>query len=338
MIVKIGIVLVMTLAMIACGGPEEKKAKYFSRAHEYMEVANYPKARVALRNVLKIDPKDGEAYYLFAQVEEKEKNWRNAVQLYQETVRLVPDHTAALITLGKYYLEARLTDHVLEVADTVLRKDPRHPQANALKIAHGGWLPLVIGGLLFTLMTTWRTGRQIVARRLTARAVPLDEFMSGLAESRPMRVPGTAVLMTAQPRGTPPALAHNLRYNKVLHERIIMLNVQMEDVPHVPEIDRVEVHKLKHGFNLVIVRFGFKDEPDVPAALGMCGEYGVCYEPMETSFFLARETIIPCKKRRGMPPWREVLFTWMFRNADTATAFFKIPPNRVVELGSQIEI
>lgn len=135
MIVKIGIVLVMTLAMIACGGPEEKKAKYFSRAHEYMEVANYPKARVALRNVLKIDPKDGEAYYLFAQVEEKEKNWRNAVQLYQETVRLVPDHTAALITLGKYYLEARLTDHVLEVADTVLRKDPRHPQANALKIA-----------------------------------------------------------------------------------------------------------------------------------------------------------------------------------------------------------
>lgn len=133
--VGIGIVLMTAVAVSACGGPEERKAKYFSRAHEYMEAANYPKARVALRNVLKIDPKDGEAYYLFAQVEEKEKNWRNAVQLYQETVRLVPDHTAALITLGKYYLEARLTDHVSDVADTVLRKEPRHPQAAALKIA-----------------------------------------------------------------------------------------------------------------------------------------------------------------------------------------------------------
>lgn len=133
--VRLSLILVIAGALIACGGPEERKAKYFSRAHEYMDAANYPKARVALRNVLKIDPKDGEAYYLFAQVEEKEKNWRNAVQLYQETVRLVPDHTAALITLGKYYLEARLTDHVLEVVDTVLRKEPQHPQATALKIA-----------------------------------------------------------------------------------------------------------------------------------------------------------------------------------------------------------
>ncbi len=131
----IGIILLAAVALTACGGPEERKAKYFARANEYMEAANYPKARVALRNVLKIDPKDAEAYYLFAQVEEKEKNWRNAVQLYQEAVRLVPDHTAALITLAKYYLEARLTTHVVEAADTVLKKDPRHPQASALKIA-----------------------------------------------------------------------------------------------------------------------------------------------------------------------------------------------------------
>jgi len=131
----IGIVLLAAVALTACGGPEERKAKYFARANEYMEAANYPKARVALRNVLKIDPKDAEAYYLFAQVEEKEKNWRNAVQLYQEAVRLVPDHTAALITLAKYYLEARLTEHVVEAADTVLKKDPHHPQASALKIA-----------------------------------------------------------------------------------------------------------------------------------------------------------------------------------------------------------
>lgn len=133
--VKIGIGLLVSVTLTACGGPEERKAKYFARANEYIEAANYPKARVALRNVLKIDPKDGEAYYRFAQVEEKEKNWRNAVQLYQEAVRLVPDHAAALITLGKYYLEARLMEHVVEAADRVLKKDPRHPQAGALKIA-----------------------------------------------------------------------------------------------------------------------------------------------------------------------------------------------------------
>lgn len=133
--VMIGIVVLTAVTVTACGGPEERKAKYIARANEYIEAANYPKARVALRNVLKIDPKDAEAYYLFAQVEEKEKNWRNAVQLYQEAIRLVPDHTAALIMLAKYYLEARLTDHVVQAVDTVLKKDPRHPQAKALKIA-----------------------------------------------------------------------------------------------------------------------------------------------------------------------------------------------------------
>jgi tetratricopeptide (TPR) repeat protein len=133
--VKTGIILLSALAWTACGGPEERKAKYFARANEYIEAANYPKARVALRNVLKIDPKDADAYVLFARVEEKEKNWRNAVQLYQEAVRLDPGHTAALITLGKYYLEAKLIEHVVEAADTVLKKEPKHPQANALKIA-----------------------------------------------------------------------------------------------------------------------------------------------------------------------------------------------------------
>jgi len=129
------IILVMTVILVACGGPEERKAKYRVRAQEYIEAGNYPKARVALRNVLKIDPKDVDAYFLFAQVEEKEKNWRNAVGLYQEVIQLVPDHTAALITLGKYYLEARLTEYVVSTADKVLAKDPQHPQANALKIA-----------------------------------------------------------------------------------------------------------------------------------------------------------------------------------------------------------
>ncbi|MDF0666493.1 MAG: tetratricopeptide repeat protein [Nitrospira sp.] len=135
MYVRTGVVILSVVAWTACGGPEERKAKYFARASEYIQAANYPKARVAIRNVLKIDPKDAEAYVLFARVEEKEKNWRNAVQLYQEAVRLDPGHTAALITLGKYYLEARLTEQVVETADTVLKKEPKHPQANALKIA-----------------------------------------------------------------------------------------------------------------------------------------------------------------------------------------------------------
>src|SRR5215510_1896115 len=129
------IIVVMAVAFVACGGPEERKAKYRATAQEYLEAGNYPKARVAIRNVLKIDPKDADAYFLFAQVEEKEKNWRNAVLLYQEVVQLAPDHSAALVTLAKYYLEARLTEQVLLTADKVLAKDPHQPQANALKIA-----------------------------------------------------------------------------------------------------------------------------------------------------------------------------------------------------------
>src|SRR6267143_1034748 len=142
------IILVVAISLVACGGPEERKAKYRARAQEYLQAGNYPKARVALRNILKIDPKDADAYFLFAQVEEKEKNWRNAVSLYQEVVQLVPDHTAALVTLAKYYLEARLTEQVLSTADKVLTKHPQHPQANALKIA-----VLAIEGQLSDAMT-----------------------------------------------------------------------------------------------------------------------------------------------------------------------------------------
>jgi KUP system potassium uptake protein len=210
--------------------------------------------------------------------------------------------------------------------------------ACSTKILDGGWFPLVLGLSVFAVLSTWRKGRGLLLDKLKQDAMPLNAFLESLDYGGPHRVEGTGIYMTPNPDGVPRAMLHNLLHNKVLHERIIMLNVQMEDVPHVPEIDRVEVHQLKHGFNQVIVRFGFKDDPDVPAALGMCSPYGVCYEPMETSFFLARETIIPSKKVSGMPAWREVVFKWMFRNADPATAFFKIPPNRVVELGSQVEM
>ena len=209
--------------------------------------------------------------------------------------------------------------------------------ANALKITHGGWLPLVIGALLFTLMTTWKTGRRIVARRLTARAVPLEEFMARVAESRPTRVPGAAVFMTAQPRGTPPALAHNLRYNKVLHEHVVTLMITTQPVPHVAPDQRITVRSLGHGVFDVIVRYGFMDDPDVPEALTAARGAGLELNEQDITYFLGRETLI-VTRAPGMAMWRERLFVVMARNAVRATAFFRLPPERVVELGVQVEI
>ena len=209
--------------------------------------------------------------------------------------------------------------------------------ANALKIAHGGWLPLVIGGLLFTLMTTWKTGRQIVAARLTARAVPIEEFLATVATTRPARVPGTAVFMTAQPRGTPAALAHNLRYNKVLHAHVVTLMVTTQPVPHVPEDQRVVVRPLGHGVSDVVVRYGFMEDPTVPDALARAREQGLEMDPDDVTYFLGRETLI-VTATPGMAVWRERLFVLMARNAVRATTFFRLPPERVVELGVQVEI
>ena len=209
--------------------------------------------------------------------------------------------------------------------------------ANALKIAHGGWLPLVIGALLFTMMTTWKRGRQIVAQRLTARAVPLEDFMDRVAASNPARVPGTAVFMTAQPGGTPPALAHNLRYNKVLHEHVVTLMVTTQPVPHVPPEEQVTVRDLGRGVFSVIVRYGFMEDPNVPDALALAKERGLVVDDDDITFFLGRETLI-VTETPGMAVWRERLFVLMARNAVRATAFFRLPPERVVELGVQVEI
>jgi KUP system potassium uptake protein len=209
--------------------------------------------------------------------------------------------------------------------------------ANALKIAHGGWLPLVIGALLFTLMTTWKTGRQIVAQRLTARAVPLEDFLARVAETRPARVPGAAVFMTAQPRGTPPALAHNLRYNKVMHEHVITLLVTTQPVPHVPIEQRVTVRELGHGVSDVVVRYGFMEDPNIPEALALAREAGLELDENDVTYFLGRETLI-VTKTPGMAQWRERLFVVMARNAVRATAFFRLPAERVVELGVQVEL
>jgi KUP system potassium uptake protein len=209
--------------------------------------------------------------------------------------------------------------------------------ANVIKIIDGGWFPLVLGLAVFSLLSTWKSGRALLYEKLLQDSMPLDAFIRSLDYGGPHRVEGTGIFMTTNANGVPRAMLHNLLHNKVLHERVILLTVLVEDVPRVPEIDRVEVHALKQGFYQVIVRYGFKDDPDIPAALTMCEPFGIAYEPMETSFFLGRETIVP-HHIPAMPIWREVLFIWMFRNADTATAFFKIPTNRVVELGTQVEL
>jgi KUP system potassium uptake protein len=209
--------------------------------------------------------------------------------------------------------------------------------ANLLKVFQGGWLPLVIGTCLFTVMTTWKTGRRLVAERLTARAIPLEQFIATISAAPPVRVPGTSVFMTAQPRGTPPALAHNLRYNKVLHEHVVVLTVTTSPTPHVTGDDQVTVEAFDHGISNVRVQYGFMQDPDVPEALRLAIAKGLDIDIDDVTFFLGRETLI-VTRRKGMAPWRERLFVLLARNAVRATAYFHLPAERVVELGVQVEI
>ena len=209
--------------------------------------------------------------------------------------------------------------------------------ANLLKIFQGGWLPLLIGAFVFTLMTTWKTGRRIVAERLTARAIPIDHFMSVIIAAPPVRVPGTAVFMTAQPRGTPQALAHNLRHNKVMHEYVVILTVTTAPVPLVGADEQIAVDALGHGVFMMRLVYGFMQDPIVPEALRAAQSKGLDVGTDDITYFLGRETIL-VTHRRGMARWRETLFVLMTRNAVRATAFFRLPPERVVELGVQVEI
>jgi KUP system potassium uptake protein len=211
--------------------------------------------------------------------------------------------------------------------------------ANLFKVAQGGWLPLSIAVVLFTLMTTWKTGRRLVADRLMARAFQLTEFMGMVAAKAPLRVSGTAVFLTAQPRGTtPPALFHNLRYNKVLHEHVIVLTVTTAPVPFIAEDeDRLAVEDLGRGVFTVRVQYGFMEDPNVPEALALAKEQGVAVDLEDVTYFLGRETII-VTRQPGMAVWREKVFVLMARNAVRATAYFRLPAERVVELGVQVEM
>jgi KUP system potassium uptake protein len=208
--------------------------------------------------------------------------------------------------------------------------------SNLTKFADGGWFPLLVAAVAFTLLTTWARGRALVHRRLGHANMPLAIFVKSV-EHGIHRVRGTAVYLTASTEGVPPSLLHNLKHNQVLHESILLVTVSVLDVPHVREEDRVDLEELGCGMKRVILRYGFSEDPDIPAALAAAKPVLGPLPPMTTSYFISRQTVIAAKSP-GMAKWRERIFAWMVRNSATAMEFFKLPPNRVVELGSQVEI
>ncbi len=208
--------------------------------------------------------------------------------------------------------------------------------ANLLKVPSGGWFPLVVGAIAFTILTTWAKGRKLMRSRMTEMGLPLDIFAKS-ARSSTARVPGTAIFMNSGSSGTPSALLHNIKHNKVLHERVVVLTVQIADVPYVAESARCEIMDLSDGFYRVILHYGFMQETNVPLALSSREMCGGPFDMMKTSFFLSRQTLLTADNP-GMAVWREKLFSWMMRNAATPMEFFRLPTNRVVELGSQVEI
>jgi KUP system potassium uptake protein len=209
--------------------------------------------------------------------------------------------------------------------------------ANLLKVPSGGWFPLLIGFIAFTFLTTWAKGRQLLRAQLKHGEIPIELFIKSATGSA-SRVPGTAVFMTSQADGVPHALLHNLKHNKVLHERSIFLKVAIEDVPFVEEVKRFDVEDLGQGFFRITLHFGFMQEMNVPEALAGIRCCGLPFKMMDTSFFLSRQTPLATKDIRGMALWREKLFAWMMRNAESPMEFFSLPANRVVEMGSQVKI
>jgi KUP system potassium uptake protein len=210
--------------------------------------------------------------------------------------------------------------------------------ANGVKFFDGAWFPVILGLTVFTVLRTWRRGRELLYVEIRKEGIQLDSFLPGLMLAPPVRVPGTAIFLIAQQGMVPQALLHNLKHNKVLHERNVFLTVKTLNVPYAPPGSRLQIAPIGDEFFQVLIRFGFMETPDVPLALmRSCDEGGVYFDPMETTYFASRENVV-AGKRRGMPVWRDKLFAVMHRNAAPATVFFRIPGNRLVELGAQVEI
>jgi KUP system potassium uptake protein len=209
--------------------------------------------------------------------------------------------------------------------------------ANVLKVFHGGWFPLLLGSILFTIMLTWKRGHHLVYSNLAKHAIPLDDFLQSLFIDPPTRVFGTAIFLRAENDGVPHVLLHNLSHNKVLHERVVFLTVHNVEEPWVAPEEQVKIKDLGYQCYQLDVFYGFKDEPDLPRVMELATKVGLEFEMMETSFFIARQTLIT-RQKGGMAPWRKHMFVAMFRNARGAADYYQIPPNRVIELGTQVEI
>jgi KUP system potassium uptake protein len=205
------------------------------------------------------------------------------------------------------------------------------------KVASGGWFPLLVAAIVLITFQSWREGRAELTRAQEEGALSLQSFISRLSATKVPRVNGTAAFMSASTETVPAALLHNLKHNKVLHERVVLLTVKIKHVPWISDASRVQVTRFPHAFYRVVVAYGFMESPDIPAALEKCGSQGLSFDMMDTSFFLGRDSLVP-KLRSRLPIWRERVFIWLWRNATSATDFFRLPPNRVVELGSQTEI
>ena len=209
--------------------------------------------------------------------------------------------------------------------------------ANAIKLLQGGWFPVVVALASFTTLTTWRRGRQLLFQEMGNLTMPLDQFIRSIQKAALQRVNSNAVYLTSRPEGVPSALLHNIKHNEVLHARNILVTVMTAEAPYIADADRLEVIDLGHSFYRVLVRYGFMDQPDIPKALEICGKKGLAFDLNKTSFFLSREVVVP-KLTPPMILWRALFFIWMLRNAQSATDFFRIPTNRVVELGTLVEI
>jgi KUP system potassium uptake protein len=209
--------------------------------------------------------------------------------------------------------------------------------SNILKVPDGGWFPILVGVFVYMLMTTWRKGRKILSQRLAAQSMSTEDFLLQLAGNHIPRVPGTAVFMSRNAEGVPTTLLHNIKHNKVVHKTVVLLTVETEERSYLSEEERYEWNELGFGVYRLALHFGFMEDPDLPAALDRIGTQPVSFNPMTTSYFLGRETLIPTKQP-GMAIWREHLFAWMTRNASSASSFFSLPPNQVIELGAQVEL
>jgi len=250
---------------------------------------------------------------------------------------MVIECALAMVVARRLWKWSRVT--VTVVIGSMLLVDIAFLASNSAKFLSGGWFPVVIGITCFTLLMTWKRGRTLMFRRQMEQGIPLKPFIESLTAHPPSRVSGTAIFMTSQPESVPHALLHNLKHNKVLHEQTVFLTIITHDVPIVPREDRVQLEQLASGFYKLEAWYGFKEQPDIDEILNTCRvRYGLAFDVMDTSFFLSRETVIPADDAIGMALWRDHLFAWMTRNATRATDFFNIPPNRVVELGTHVEI